>query len=127
MPRPQRRRRICALPVAREFVPERAEGGCGPVVLQLDEYEAIRLLDLEGMTQEQCAAQMAVARTTVTAIYESARRKLADAVVNGKRLVIQGGNYRLCEESCPKRSCGGHGCLRQHCRSGLNHTKEQEM
>ena len=66
-----------------------------PVVMSLDEFETIRLLDREGMTQEQCAKQMGVARTTVTAIYDSARRKLAEALVEGRRLELRGGNYRL--------------------------------
>ena len=59
--------------------------------MTLDEYEAIRLLDLENLQQEQAAAQMGVARTTVQLIYNNARRKLADCLVNGKRLVIEGG------------------------------------
>ena len=63
--------------------------------MSLDEFETIRLLDREGLTQEQCAERMGVARTTVTAIYESARRKTAEALVDGKRLLIRGGNYRL--------------------------------
>ena len=56
--------------------------------MTLDEYEAIRLMDLENLQQEQAAAQMGVARTTVQLIYNNARRKLADCLVNGKRLVI---------------------------------------
>ena len=77
--------------------------------MTLDEYETIRLLDLEGLQQEQAAAQMGVARTTVQAIYNNARRKLADCLVNGKRL---GGDVTLCEkhEQCPRR---GHCCRRQ--------------
>lgn len=63
--------------------------------MSLDEFETIRLLDREGLTQEQCAERMGIARTTVTAIYESARQKVADALVEGKRLLIRGGNYRL--------------------------------
>ena len=63
--------------------------------MTLDEFETIRLLDREGLTQEQCAGKMGIARTTVTAIYESARRKVAEALVDGKQLLIRGGNYRL--------------------------------
>ncbi len=59
--------------------------------MTVDEYEAFRLLDDEGLTQETCAARMNVARTTVTAIYDSARKKIADALVHGKRLLIAGG------------------------------------
>ena len=63
--------------------------------MTLDEYEAIRLMDLENLQQEQAAAQMGVARTTVQLIYNNARRKLADCLVNGKRLVIEGGDVAL--------------------------------
>lgn len=71
--------------------------------MTLDEYEAIRLMDLENLQQEQAAAQMGVARTTVQLIYNNARRKLADCLVNGKRLVIEGGDVALCERhtQCP--------------------------
>ena len=65
--------------------------------LTLDEYEVIRLVDLEKRTHEQCSEQMDISRTTVTEIYESARYKLAQCIVNGKRLIITGGNYRICE------------------------------
>ncbi len=65
------------------------------LTMNLDEYESIRLIDREGLTQEQCAKRMGVARTTVTNIYESARKKLAEALIDGKTLRISGGNYRL--------------------------------
>lgn len=90
MPRPVRCRRIEQMPVYRSFSPDDAEA-CEIVRMTVDEYESLRLLDDEGMTQEACAAQMNVARTTVTAIYESARKKVADALVHGKRLLITGG------------------------------------
>lgn len=60
--------------------------------MTVDEFEALRLLDNEGLTQEACASRMNIARTTVTAIYDSARKKIADALVNGKRLLITGGH-----------------------------------
>ena len=53
-----------------------------------DEYEAIRLIDFIGMTQEGCAESMKISRPTVTNIYESARHKLADALINEKILLI---------------------------------------
>jgi predicted DNA-binding protein (UPF0251 family) len=78
--------------------------------MTVDEYEAIRLIDLEGFTQEECAGQMNVARTTVQGIYVSARKKLAEALVEGKALHIEGGEYRLCEGRT--NGCG-RGCRRQ--------------
>lgn len=112
MPRPPRCRRVCALPDQTEFGPSRTACPGGPIVMTVDEYETIRLVDLGGLTQEQCAAQMDVARTTVTGIYDSARKKLAEAIVNGRRLRIEGGSYRLCDASgaCPRHA--HHACPR---------------
>lgn len=75
--------------------------------MTVDEYETIRLIDNEGYTQEECAQQMNVARTTVTGIYAQARRKLARALVEGLRLVISGGEYRLCGD---QGGVCGRGC-----------------
>ena len=107
MPRPKRCRRICAEPAYDAFLPEGIAGG-EPVVLTLDEYEAIRLIDLEKKTHEECAAWMEVSRTTVTEIYESARYKLADCIVNGRRLCISGGDYRICDGTA--KGCGAARC-----------------
>ncbi|MGI6204443.1 MAG: DUF134 domain-containing protein [Anaerovoracaceae bacterium] len=94
MPRPRKCRRVCEYPRCTSFAPEDGAGG-GYLVLSLDEYETIRLLDLEGCTQSECAERMNVARTTVTDIYSRARRKIADCIVNGRNLVIAGGDYDL--------------------------------
>ena len=90
MPRPTRCRRIERLPEYRSFSPDDA-AAVETVRMTVDEFEALRLLDDEGLTQERCAVRMNIARTTVTAIYDSARRKVADALVHGKRLLIIGG------------------------------------
>jgi predicted DNA-binding protein (UPF0251 family) len=62
------------------------------VVLALDEFEAIRLADLDGLYQEKAAAEMQVSRPTFSRIIESAHRKVADALVHGKALRIEGGS-----------------------------------
>lgn len=90
MPRPIRCRRIERLPLYRSFSPDDMTAS-ESVRMTVDEYEALRLLDDEGLNQEDCARRMNVSRTTVTAIYDSARRKVADALVHGKRLLITGG------------------------------------
>lgn len=90
MPRPIRCRRIARLPVYRSFSPDDTAAS-ESVRMTVDEYEALRLLDDEGLTQEACAERMNIARTTVTAIYNNARKKVADALVHGKRLLITGG------------------------------------
>ena len=95
MPRPPRCRRICGVPQVDTFCPNGCEN-TEPILLTLDEYEVIRLVDLEQQTHEQCAAQMDISRSTVQEIYESARRKIAACLVHGKPLHITGGNYRIC-------------------------------
>lgn len=80
--------------------------------MTVEEYETIRLIDLEGLTQEECSEIMEVARTTVQRIYNDARRKLADSLVNGAVLKIEGGDYRLCESE-PYNRCGHGRCCRK--------------
>ena len=99
MPRTPKCRRICRFPDYYSFIPEDAEKEIIETIeLSLDEFETIRLLDYEGLNQEECAARMGVARTTVTAMYENARKELITAVVEGKRLSIAGGNIEIDRE-----------------------------
>ncbi len=100
--RPPKCRRVCHFPPALEFLPSGDDGSEEAVILALDEYEAIRLIDWEGLSQEQCSERMQVARTTAQKIYESARFKLSQALVEGLPLRIEGGAYRLCDgrEAC---------------------------
>lgn len=109
MARPTRCRRICTEPAYDSFVPE-GIGGKEQVFLTLDEYEAVRLIDLDKYTHVQCAEQMDISRTTVTELYESARYKIADCIVNGKSLYISGGHYRFCDGSASL--CCGKKCRR---------------
>lgn len=106
MARPTRCRRICREPEYNSFTPEGISSD-GTVILSLDEYEVIRLIDLEKNTHEQCAQRMGISRTTVTEIYQAARYKVADGIVHGKSLRIAGGQYRLCDGTAP--GCDHHG------------------
>jgi len=94
MSRPKRCRRIEGYPDYWSFVPE-GEEVSETVILTLDELETIRLMDLCQMTQEESALAMEVSRATIAGIYETARFKLADAIINGKRVRIAGGSYRV--------------------------------
>ena len=112
LPRPCKHRRICGIPNLSKFVPDGIEdfSSVPSVVMTLDEFETIRLIDYESMTQEQCAAQMNVARTTVQAIYNSARFKLSQCLVEERPLHIEGGNYIICSGNehdctCPHKYC----------------------
>lgn len=111
MPRPRKWRTVCCLPKNNRFgpldVPVNAEN---IVTMTIDEYETIRLIDLNGFTQEECASQMDIARTTVQGIYNEARRKVADFLVNGRMLMIEGGDYKICNEW--EKSCGNGHCYR---------------
>ena len=122
MPRPKKCRRICGLPRCSRFGP--LDGVAeGSVALALEELEAIRLLDLLGCTQEECAGQMGVARSTVQQVYDAARRKLALALVEGRELVVAGGSYELCPHAagCAGRDCARRDCPRGRCCCGTCH------
>lgn len=107
MARPKKCRRVCFQPRISEFMPD-VETDCS-IILTVDEYESIRLIDRLALSQEECAQYMQVARTTVQQIYNSARVKIATALVEGKRLRISGGDYTLCDGSAKLRACGGCG------------------
>jgi len=120
MPRPRKWRKVCSLPENDRFGPLNSPVDPESFInMTVDEYEAVRLIDLEGFTQEECAGQMNIARTTVQGIYNEARRKLAESLVNGKVLRIGGGEYVLCDgiaTGCG-RGCRRHRCGR-NCESG---------
>ena len=110
MSRPRKNRMICHYPQSLSFVPGEEAAGKEPVLLSVDEYEAIRLIDREGLSQEECSRLMGVARTTVQQIYGSARQKLAQVLVEGRPLRIEGGDYRLCSGGS---TCGREDCFKQ--------------
>jgi predicted DNA-binding protein (UPF0251 family) len=107
MPRPHCWRRVEGRPVASVFKPAGIPTHALDVVLlTLDEYEAVRLADLDGLYQEPAAARMGVSRPTFGRILESARGKLADALVHGKALKIEGGAvYAEANETVRCRRC----------------------
>ena len=98
MPRPFCRRRIGWLPPKRYFYPE----GRNPqanhseqIALNLDEFEAIRLADYFGLYQEEAAARMGISRPTFGRILDSAHRKIAEFLIKGQMLSIEGGPVEL--------------------------------
>lgn len=110
MPRPRQCRRVSQLPQATYYkprgVPLRA---LECVDLTVDELEAVRLADLEGLYQEEAAAKMNVSRQTFGRIVEAAHKKIADALVHGKAVSIQGGSVEI---SAPPGQ-GGRRCRRR--------------
>ena len=107
MARPRKWRRVCCMPRRLRFGP--LDGGVtepGVISMTIEKYETLRLIDGEDFTQEKCAVQMHVARTTVQKLYNTARKKLAEALVKGKSLIISGGAYKLCDEINNNCCCG---------------------
>ncbi|MDD3126852.1 MAG: DUF134 domain-containing protein [Candidatus Izemoplasmatales bacterium] len=127
MARPRKLRRICCMPESSSFGPgNQMISSDNTITMSIDEYETIRLIDLEGLMQEECAVQMNIARTTVQSIYCEARKKIANALVNHKWLVISGGDITICDGmnlSCDQRGCQRHQCHRD-CATDLHLNKE---
>ena len=120
MPRPKRRRCINARPAITAFTPEGAPQR-GERILSLEEFEAIRHIDYEGLDQSQAAKIMDVSRQTFGRILRSARYKLTSALVNGYRLKMEGGCYSLQEH---RLGCGQCGYSRKNCKKRcMKHAK----
>ena len=113
MPRPRKFRNVCSLPQSNIFGPYKTPNSGNIVHMSVEEYETIRLIDFEGMMQQECADKMNVARTTVQRIYNDARQKLADVLTNGHILKISGGDYKLCLQD--NEFCGFGNCRRKRC------------
>lgn len=126
MPRPCKRRRVCALPRCNRFIPRDAQCSPLPVLhMTVDEYECLRLIDHEALTQEECARRMNVARTTVQAIYAAARVKLARFLFTESELVIDGGDYVLCEPAQEGACCAA--CPRVAGNQNQQHRRNRLM
>ena len=96
MGRPQLWRRVSCIPQVTFFKPAGIPlTGLNETYLLVEEAEAIRLKDLEGLEQEKCAQRMNISRSTFSRILDSARQKIADTLLNGKAIRIEGGNFEM--------------------------------
>ena len=103
MPRPKCSRHVCGVPDKNYFKPRGIPAmDLDEVVLSLDEFEAIRLADYEQLYQKEAAAKMNISRQTFGRIIETARKKIADVLIKGKALKIEGGEVTFDET----RPCG---------------------
>ncbi|MCG8483303.1 MAG: DUF134 domain-containing protein [Clostridia bacterium] len=106
MPRPKKWRKVCSLPAHKLYGPRNCKSDENEIIeMEVEEFETIRLMDFEGLNQTECAEKMNVARSTVQRIYDDARKKMADSLVNGKLLKIEGGNYVVCTEEVEDKCC----------------------
>ena len=88
------------------------------VILTFEELEALRLADLEGLYQEQAAEKMKVSRQTFGRIVSEAHAKVAQALIQGKALRIEGGNYCLPRDKQADGERGRQTKRRGRCRGG---------
>lgn len=101
MPRPPKPRNICEMPKYSVFGPKGVKmNKLNKIEMSIDELETIKLLDYSGLNQEEAAKQMNVARTTVQRIYEIARKKVSQCLIDGSVIVVEGGHVVLCDEDC---------------------------
>ncbi|MBU0614457.1 MAG: DUF134 domain-containing protein [Nanoarchaeota archaeon] len=102
MPRPRLRRRVMFQPGVTYFKPAGVPMGMlVGVVLAVDEFEAIRLKDYEGHEQSEAAEKMGISQPTFHRLILCARKKIADAIINGKSIRIEGGNYKMVQAQRP--------------------------
>jgi predicted DNA-binding protein (UPF0251 family) len=112
MSRPKKCKRVCMMPRASSFSSSDLKmGEQEPLVMSVEEYETIRLIDYEGLSQEECAEQMSVGRATIQRIYSDARKKLAQFLLEERTLKVEGGDFEICDGDqdysgcceCPKQ------------------------
>lgn len=111
MPRPKKPRFVSDYPSIDSFVPREGPYS-GEIYLSLEGLEAIRMSDFEGLDQATAAEKMAVSRQTYGRVLAEARNTIAEAIVTGKALKIEGGTYTLQQRRRRHRRCGrgGDGC-----------------
>lgn len=105
MPRRKRDRRLLAPPSIKGLSVYGPRNRSEQIVLYFEEYETIKLLDYDNLTQEEAAICMEVSRPTLTRIYEAARNKVARSMVEGKDLIIRGGNFQFDDNWFYCKSC----------------------
>jgi len=128
MPRPRRRRRVRFEPSITFFRPEGIRKiDLEESILTVDEFEAVRLKDLEGLDQEKAAKKMNISQPTFHRLIKSARKKIADSLVKGKAIKIKGGVYRMVGRGRRGKFAAGPGgkciCTNSECGHTIPHKR----
>jgi len=130
MPRPRRRRKVRFGPDITRFRPEGVkESYLEESILTIDEFEAVRLKDLEGLDQEESAKKMNISQPTFHRLIKSARKKIADAIVKGKAIKIEGGVFRMVGPGRGRGRMGGFAmgpggtCVCPSCKHEVSHQR----
>ncbi len=96
-----------------KFIPETRKD-ITSVKVTIEECETIRLIDYEGLSQKECAVMMEVSRSTIQSIYDSARYKISDALINRKPIIVKGGHYQLCNHDKSVEHCAKNKRYNEH-------------
>lgn len=108
MPRPKNDRLVLEPPLFRDFKPAGVSGrSLRQLILSLDEFEALRLADHLGFSQEEAAQEMCISRSTFSRLVEKSRKKVAEFLITGKRLTIEGGKVHFQMNILQCKECGG--------------------
>lgn len=106
MPRPQKSRKVCNPPKMHGFKPFGiALCETENIILQFDEYETIKLVTYDNLSHDEAAEKMEISRPTLTRIYNSAISKIAKAFVEGKSIIIEGGNFEFDKDWYKCKKC----------------------
>ena len=107
MPRPKKNKMVSSPPLFSGFKPVGVRRDMlQEITLEIDEYEAIRLSDYEGLDHADAAAEMEISRSTFSRLIEKARKKVADFLIDGKMLHIEGGKIHFRDNVLKCKSCG---------------------
>ena len=117
MPRPQKLKTVCC---ATDFYYGHPRKHKETVLITVEQFETIRLIDYENLNQEEAAQLMNVARTTVQALYDQARVLIATAIIEEKAIQVGGGHYEVCDENNHKNK---KGCMKHY---GHHHCHDEE-
>ena len=107
MSRPQDKRIVHEPPLFTDFKPLGIKGqDLEQILLTLDEYEAFRLADFKGLSHAEAADEMEISRSTFSRLIEKARKKIADFIITGKLLTIEGGSIHFRNNIIRCQNCG---------------------
>jgi len=128
MPRPRKIRRVSKPPICSRFKPVGIPARLLDVVdLSVDEYEAVRLADYEGLEHKEAAEKMGISRPTFTRLIDQSRKKIASGIIEGKEISIGGGDFQFMEHVVRCRNCGSTYNYAQHAPDKCPECNEDDL
>ena len=128
MPRPRKIRRVSKPPICSRFKPVGIPARLLDVVdLSVEEYEALRLADYEGLEHKEAAEKMGISRPTFTRLIDQSRKKIASGIIEGKEISIGGGDFQFMEHVVRCRNCGSTYNYAQHAPDKCPECNEDDL